>query len=257
MFANIRLLKILTILNLLATTGAGWWVYTKGSHTIDVDDLENLLEELAENNPHFLVSLLNEAANESAENEKESLEQNIFQNRMDVLKAGFSIKTYSSPAQKELVIFADMTDANSIMYLKNIQKILASMNCSIHLIPISMFGKKSSNQAELIWAASLQNPQKAFHLALTYNAVEGAQNNPIAEAEKLGLDTKKLLHDKASKHVYEEVSHKTKLAEKLGIGSPSIFLLTASEAYLFPPAEAIDIPKLIENPTTDLDEEVE
>ena len=140
-----------------------------------------------------------------------------------------------------------MTDAGSLMYLQNVQKALPKMNCSVFIVPISMFGKKSVEQAELIWAASLQSPEKAFHLALTYNTVEGSKNNTMVEAKKLKLDTKKLSFDKATKHVYEHVFFKTKLAEKLDMAPPSIFLFTDTEAYILPPAEAADIPELIEH----------
>ena len=74
----------------------------------------------------------------------------------------------------------------------------------------------------------------------------------MVEAKKLKLDTKKLSFDKGTKHVYEDVFFKTKLAEKLDIASPSIFLFTAAEAHILPPAEAGDIPKIIEHPHNSL-----
>ncbi len=247
MFINPRLLSILTVLNLIATAGIGWYVCAKSSR--DLSTLENSLDALAEKDPRFFVSLLNKSANEHAQNTEQTLEKNIFQNKEKIIKAGFCIKHHPG---NELVVFADMTDAGSLMYLQNVQKALPKMNCSVFIVPISMFGKKSVEQAELIWAASLQSPEKAFQLALTYNTVEGSKNNPMAEAKKLKLDTKKLSFDKGTKHVHEDVFFKTKLAEELDIASPSIFLFTETEAHILPPAEAADIPELIEHPAHEL-----
>jgi hypothetical protein len=247
MFINPRLLSIFTILNLIATAGIGWYVCTKDSR--DLSTLEGSLEELAEKDPRFFVSLLNKSANDNLKSTEKSLEKNIFQNKEKIIKAGFCIKHHSG---NELVVFADMTDAGSLMYLQNVQKALPKMNCSVFIVPISMFGKKSVEQAELIWAASLQSPEKAFQLALTYNAVEGSKNNTMAEAKKLKLDTKKISFDKGTKHVHEDVFSKTKLAEKLDIASPSIYLFTPTEAYILPPAEATDVPELIEHPQNSL-----
>ncbi len=257
MFANIRLLIILTALNLLATAGIGWWVYTKHNNAMDVDNLENLLEELAENNPHFLVSLLNEAANESVEHEEDILETNAFTNKVDILKAGFSVKIHQNVIQKTLVVFVDMANAHSLTYLKNVQMALANLNCSVRVIPVSMFGGKSTEQAKLITAASLQSEEKAFQLALTYNTVEGAENIMMKSAEKLGLNIKKLSQDMQAKAVSEAVANQTKLAENLMIpGVPCMILLTIDKAYVLPPVEAKDLPILIEHPTAELADEL-
>ena len=250
MFINPKLLSILTALNLIATAGIGWYVCTNDS--LGLSTLEDSLEALAKKDPRFFVSLLNKSANEHTNNTEKTLEKSVFQNKETIIKAGFCVKHHSG---NELVVFADMTDAGSLMYLQNVQKALPKMNCSVFIIPISMFGKKSYEQAELIWAASLQSTEKAFQLALAYSTVEGSKNNPMVEAKKLKLDTKKLSFDKATKHVNEAVWDKVKLAKKLDVGSPSIFLLTATKAYHLPPVEAADIPKLIENPTTNLAEE--
>ncbi len=247
MFVNIRLLTILTVLNLLATTGVGLWVYTNHNSTMDVDDLEDLLQELSEDNPHFLVSLLNEAAKESTEIDEEALEGNILKNRDAILKAGFSIKPYKNSDQKTLVIFADLADAYSLTYLKNVQTALSSINCSVHIIPVSIFGEKSTEQAKIITAASLQNVEKAFQLALTYNPVEGAENHMMKASEKLGFDMARLSKDIQA--VVETVANQTKMAEDLMVpGAPSMFLLTTNEAYFLLPVEAQDLPNLIEHP---------
>ncbi len=247
MFINPRLLSILTVLNLVATAGIGWYVCTKDSR--DLSTLEDSIEALAEKDPRFFVSLLNRSANEHTKNTEKTLEKSIFQNKEKIVKSGFCIKHHSG---KELVVFADMTDAGSLMYLQNVQKALPKMNCSVFIVPISMFGKKSGEQAELIRAAAIQSPEKAFQLALTYSAVEGSKNNPMAEAKKLKLDTRKLSFDKGTKHVHEDDFFKTALAEKLDISSPSIFLFTDTQAHILPPAEAADIPELIEHPQNSL-----
>jgi hypothetical protein len=246
MFINPKLLSILTFLNLIAIAGIGWYVCTKDSR--DLSTLEGALKALAEKDPRFFVSLLNKSANEHNKNTEKTLEKNIFQNKEKIIKSGFCIKHHSG---KELVVFADMADAGSLMYLQNVQKALPKMNCSVFIVPMSMFGKKSDEQAELIWASALQSPEKAFQLALTYNTVEGSKNNPMAEAKKLKLDTKKLSFDKDTKHVYEAVWDKTKLAEKLDIVSPGIFLFTETEAHILQPAEAEDLAKSVEISTLD------
>lgn len=252
MFSNIRFLTILTVLNLAATAGIGWWVYTKeGSNAIDVEELEDLLEELSQSNPHFLVSLLNESANESAEDDEEELESNILSKRADISKAGFVLKEQKSASQKELIIFGDMINSDSLTYLKNVYSVLANLNCSVRLIPISMFGAKATEQAKLITAAALQSIEKAVQLALAYTPVEGAQNNMIAVAEKLGLSTTRLSQEIQAKAIDEIIIRQTKMSEELAIpGVPCIFLLTADKAYILPPMEAKDLPALIENPQT-------
>ncbi len=249
MAVNVKLLTILVTLNLLVTGGLGLWIYTKPNTTMDTNDLENLLEELAEDNPHFLVSLLNEAANESTEIDEEVLEENAFKNRDAILKAGFCIKPYKGSVQKTLIIFADLADAHSLMYLKNVQTALNNINCSVHVIPVSMFGDKSTEQAKIITAASLQNMERAFQLALTYNTVEGAENQVMKASEKLGFDIAKLLRD--IKVVDQAIVKQTQLAETLMIpGVPTIFLLTSDEAHHLLPVEAKDLPGLIEHPKT-------
>ena len=243
MIVNHRLFSILTALNLIATAGVGWYVCTKDSR--DLNTLEDSLVALAEKDPRFFVSLLNKSANTHTKSIEKTLEKSIFQNKEKIINSGFCIKHHSG---NELVVFADMTDAGSLMYLQNVQKALPKMNCSVFIVPISMFGKKSIEQAELIWAASHQSSEKAFQLALTYNAVEDSKNNLMVEAKKLKLDTKKLSLDKATKHLHEDVFLKTALAEELDIISPSIFLFTAKEAHILAPAEATDIPEHIEHP---------
>ncbi len=246
---NSKFFSVLTILNFILAASIAWWVHTKDDYK--VASLENELEELSEKKPHFLVSLLNKSANVIAKNEEKSMTQQAFQKRTELLKAGFCIKDH---AGADLVIFADMTDANSLSYLKNVRKVLDKLNCSVYLIPISMFGEKSGMQAQLVWAAALQNSQKAFQLALTYIPVEDIANNPIKEAAALGLDIKKLANDRDSNQVQKEISDKTKLAESLGVGVPAIFLFNEKEMHILPPAEAEDLPKLIENPALDLAE---
>lgn len=249
MIVNLRLLTILVILNLLVTGGLGLWICTKPHTAMDTNDLESLLEELAEDNPHFLVSLLNDAAKESTEIDEGVLEENVFKNRDAILKTGFCIKSYQGPVQKRLIIFADMADAHSLTYLKNVQIALNNLNCSIHVIPVSMFGEKSIEQAKIITAASLQNVEKAFQLALTYNTVEGAENQVMKTSEKFGFDIDRLTKD--VKSVDRAVVKQTQLAEDLMIpGVPTMFLLTNTEAHFLLPAEAQDIPNIIAHPKT-------
>ena len=136
MFINPKLLSILTVLNLIATAGIGLYVCTKDSR--DLSTLEGSLEALAEKDPRFFVSLINKSANDNLKSTEKTLEKNIFQNKEKIIKAGFCIKHHSG---NELVVFADMTDAGSLMYLQNVQKALPKMNCSVFIVPISMFGK--------------------------------------------------------------------------------------------------------------------
>ncbi len=250
MFANLRLVTILTAINLLTTAGLGWLIYQKDMVEIDLEDLEASLEELAQSNPQFLVSLLNHAANSSAEDDTLILEETIFKNRAEVLKSGFAIKKQQAHSQKALVIFSDMTCPHCIAFLKNVDTALPKLNCSVVIIPISMLGEKATIQAKLITAASLQSAEKAFKLALNYNGSEGAANNMLAEAEKLGLDRLKISQEIDSKAVTEAVAQQTKMAEdSLLPGVPSIFLFTSDQAYFMMPVEAKNLPDLIEHPT--------
>lgn len=228
----------------MATTGIAWLLCKEDGY--DTSSLESALEEIAEKKPHFLVSLLNKSANAIVKNEEKSLEQQVFQMRSQILKAGFCIMNHSD---NNLVVFADMADPNSLAYLNNVKKALAGLKCGVYIIPIALFGQKSTAQATLIWAAALQNPQKAFELALTYNPIEDT-NDQMKEAAKLELNTKKLISDSNLDTLRQEIIDKTKLAETLGVGAPAIFLFKEGHAYILPPAEANDIPKLIEHPAS-------
>lgn len=248
MLVNIRWITFFVVFNVLVTAGISWWVCRK-SNTIDVDDLEYLLEELSETNPHFLVSLLNKAAQESTELDEETLEKNAFENREAILKAGFNIKVYQASNQKTFVIFVDLADAHSLTYLKKVWEVLEKLHCSIRIIPVSMFGEKSNAQAKFVTAAALQSAEKALQLAFIYNTVEGAQNDMMKASKELGLDSDKLSKD--MKVVDQIIVKQTQLAEDLMIpGVPTMLLLTNDEARLLLPVEAQDLPTLIESPKT-------
>lgn len=239
---------VLAVFNLLLSIFLGLWIYNKNAEPFNVDKLETLLGELAESNPQFLVSLLNNSANINAQNDTQLLEDNIFKNRSTILKSGFYIKKYKSDQQKTLLIFTDMTCPHCINFLKNIDSALNSLSCSVIMIPISMLGEKSTYQAKLITAASLQDVKKAFKLGLSFQAFEGAENNMMKNAEKIGLDVVKLTQAIESTAVIETVNQQTKLAEDLQLpGVPSIFLLTFNSAYFVPPVEAKDMSDIIDN----------
>jgi hypothetical protein len=248
MFVNIRWIAFFVAFNLLVTTGISWWV-SKESGNLDVDDLEDLLEELSEANPHFLVSLLNKAAQESTEIDEETLEKNVFENQETILKAGFKVKTYQASDQKTFVIFADLADAHSLAYLKKVKEALEKLHCSIRIIPVSMFGEKSSAQAKFVTAAALQNAEKAFQLALSYDTLDGAQNDMMKASKELGLDLDKLSKDMQAAD--QIIIQQTQLAEDLMIpGAPTMFLLTEDGARFLVPVEAQDLPALINPPKT-------
>lgn len=253
---KIRIFNISTVLNLLVSIALGFWIYSdKRADVLTIEGLECLLEELSRKNPQLFVSLLNSSANSSAKNDTQVLESSVFKNRAAILKSGFFIKKYQTDLQKTLVVFSDMTCPHCITFLKNVDTVLSNINCSVVIIPISVLGEKSTYQAQLITAASLQDVKKAFKLSLLYKAFEGAENNMMRAAEKIGLDVVKLSQAIDSKPVIEAVSHQTKIAEDLRLpGVPSMFLLTADIAYFLPPVEAKDIPNLIDNP---LQEEAE
>ncbi len=249
MLLKTKLITILTVFNLLASAGIGWWVYNKNNHVLNVNDLECLLEDLAHSNPQFLVSLLNNSANNNEKNDTQILEKVIFKKRLELLKSGFSIKKQHTDPQKTLVIFSDLTCPHCITFLKNVDAALLNLNCAVIIIPISMLGEKATYQAKLITAASLQDSKKAFKLALLYKPLEGDENNMLGEAGKLGLDLIKLSQEIESKPVTDSVIQQTKIAEDSFLpGVPSIFLITFYQAYFIPPVEAKDLPNLIENP---------
>lgn len=245
-----RVFTILTVFNLFVSFALGCWIYNnKRTDALTIEGLECLLEELSQKNPQLFVSLLNSSANSSAKNDTHILESAVFKNRSTILKSGFFIKKYQTDLQKTLVVFSDMTCPHSITFLKNINTALPNINCSVVIIPISILGEKSTYQAKLITAASLQDIQKAFKLSLLYKAFEGAENNMMRDAEKIGLDVVKLSQAIDSVPVIEAVVHQTKIAEDLQLpGVPSMFLLTSDLSYFLPPVEAKDIPNLIDNP---------
>lgn len=244
---NLKSVSILSIVNFLLIIAIALWLFIGRQKNCS---LEQSLEEIVEKNPHFLVSLLNKSANEFVRIEEKNTENQAFERRQELIDAGFCVKSGTD----NLIIFADMADANSLMYLKNVEKVLNKLKCSVYIIPISIFGEKSTRQAQLIVAASSQNPRKALQLALAFNTMEDAQNNTQKEAKKLGLNFKKLLSESNAEKMREAISSKTQLAETLGVSAPSIFLIKKKEAYILPPAEADDLVKLIDNPELALDE---
>lgn len=239
---NPRFVSVLSIINFLLMIGVVLWL-AKGDQPFA--SLEQALEDLTEKNPHFFVSLLNKSANAFAKTEEKNIEGQAFERRQELLDAGFCIKKGD---EESLVIFADMADANSLTYLKNVQKVLGKISCSIYIIPIAIFGEKSTQQGIFIMAAALQDPSKAFSLALTFDPLEGAKNNSEKTIKALGLDFKKLMLECQNEKKKEEILSKTQLAETLGGSVLSIFLIKKNDAYLLPPAEAEDLSKLIKNP---------
>jgi len=240
---NSKFVSVLSIVNFLLIISVILWLAMKGDHSFA--SLEQALEDLTEKNPHFLVSLLNKSANTFAKVEEKNIEDHAFERRNELLQAGFCVKKGND---ESLVIFADMADINSLTYLKNVQKVLSKLSCSVYIIPITIFGEKSTQQGICITAAAAQDPQKAFSLALTFDPLEGAKNNSEKTIKALGLDFKKLTQECQNEKRKEDILAKTQLAETLGGSVLSIFLIKRNEAYILPPAEAEDLSKLIENP---------
>lgn len=256
MFLNFRFAAILIMVNLVISASLAWWISSQNTGEISAKKLEYLLEEISQNNPRFLVSLLNHAANSNAENDAIALEEAIFEKRAEILKSGFLIKKSEVQLQKTLIIFSDMTCPHCITFLKNVHVALPDLHCNVLVIPISVLGEKASYQAKLITSASLQNSEKAFKLALKYNASDGVENDMIAEAEKLGLNPASISQDIWSNPVVETIAKQTRIAEDISLpGVPSIFLLTTDQAYFLPPVEAKNLPGLIENPTLKITDE--
>lgn len=243
-------LAILLALNLCGTMVLAW--KNTGQKTVESTDLVVLLQDIAEKDPQFFVSLLNKSANQANDKRQSSFTQSVLAKKDEILSLGIALKTLEG-ANKTLVIFADMTCANCLTYLKKIETALPNLNCSVQLVMMNIFGKKAVAQAVLIQAASLQSAEKALKLALLYNPIVGAKNTIMISAKKLGFDMKKLKNDAKSKHVYEENYIKQdQLSKSLDVGAPGVFLITSDNAYIIPPSEALDIPKLVENPNSSL-----
>lgn len=245
-----KFFMVLAIINFLISAVLMLYMYNnnqKNKESLDVHQLENLLEELSERKPHFLVSLLNNSANINASDDTAELEKNVFARKTVILKSGFYIKKYNSAQQKTLIIFTDMTCPHCNNFLKNVDIALNELNCSIVIIPISMLGEKSTYRAKFITAASLQDTKKAFKLSLLLTS-DSTDDNLMKTAEKIGLDVVKLSQTIESKTITNTVVMQTKLAEDLHLpGVPTICLLTINGAYFIPPLEANDLPITINN----------
>ena len=59
-FSKISSIKLILVLNLVLTLLIGFWVYKQDGNSIKTEELETLLQDIAENDPQFFVSLLNE-----------------------------------------------------------------------------------------------------------------------------------------------------------------------------------------------------
>lgn len=243
-----KFVSILSVMNFLLIMGVISWLVIRGNHK---NSLEHELEELTNQNPQLFVSLLNKSANMFAKNEEQNIENKVLEEKEDILKAGICIK---KGYQESLIIFADMADANSLSYLKNVKKVLNKLACSVYVIPIAIFGDKSIQQGIFIIAAAMQNPQKAIDFALTFDPAEGAKNNLEKEAKKQRLNFKKLISDSRVEKTRDEILAKTLLAETIGASAPFVLLIKKEQAYMLPPSEAADLLRLIDNPRSILTE---
>lgn len=258
MTSKTNLAIIISCISIATSIGTVFWVNQNNNEYVNVNNFEDMLEEVAKENPKMLVNLLNDSANSEKLDQQNQVESFIFKNKGKVLSAGFTLKKPEKPSPKSLVIFMDMTCPHCITFLKNVHNVLSELQCSITIIPISVLGEKSSQEARLIMAASLQNPAQAVSLALTYDSVNPENNNRMADAKAIGLDSEKLSQIMNSKAIDEAVVAQTKLSEAAGIpGIPSIFLIDTEKAYFLPPAEAKDLKNLVLNPEQETENESE
>lgn len=242
---------VISCTSILITLGTLFWVHQNNNQniTLTLNTFEDMLEEVAKANPKIFVNLLNASATSEQSNQQEELEEFIFKHKGKVLSCGFTIKKNKNPSPKSLVIFMDMTCPHCITFLKKINTALNDLDSTVVIIPISVLGELSTQEANLIMAASLQNTAKAIALALTYDTINTENNNRMADATAIGLNTEKLSQNINSKAVIESVKTQTKLSEQAGIpGIPSIFLITEEKAYFLPPSEIKDLENMVTNP---------
>lgn len=253
-----NLALIIACISMITSLGTVFWVKQNNNEFVNINNFEDMLEEVAKENPKMLVNLLNDSASSEQIDQQNQVESFIFKNKGKVLSAGFVLKKPEKPSPKSLVIFMDMTCPHCITFLKNVHTALAELDCTVVIIPISVLGETSAQEAQLIMAASLQSPEKAVKLALTYNSVNIASNNRMADATAIGLDNEKLLQTINSKAISDAIIVQTKLSEAAGIpGIPSIFLINEENAYFLPPAEAKDLKNLVLNPEPETEDESE
>jgi protein-disulfide isomerase len=249
---------IIACASLAITLATAFWVYQNSDQYVNAHNFEDLLEEAVKENPKLLVNLLNDSANIEQMDQQNQVESFIFKNKSKILSSGFLLKKTEKPSSKSLVVFIDMTCPHCITFLKNINLALQELESSVVIIPISVLGEKSSQEARLIMAASLQDPEKAVNLALTYDAVNLNNNNRMADATVIGLDSEKLSQTMNSKAIVEAVDAQTKLSEAAKIpGIPCIFLISDDAVHFLPPAEAKDLKNLVLNPEQETDDESE
>lgn len=249
MKSKANLAIFLSCLSICIAIVALFMAHQNSEQYVNVNNFEELLEEAVTKNPKLLVNLLNDSANNEQQDQQSQVESFIFKNKGKILSSGFLLKKPEKPSPKSLVIFMDMTCPHCINFLKNVNNALSELDCSVTIIPINVLGEKSMEEACLIMAASLQSPEKAVKLALTYDSVNPENNNRMKNATDIGLDNEKLSQIINSKAISEAVAAQTKLSEAAGIpGIPSIFLIDSEKAYFLPPAEAKDLKTLVLNP---------
>lgn len=249
MKSRVNLAILISCASMLITLGTLFWVHYNSSQNISRNNFEDLLEEVAKENPKIFVNLLNASVINEQSNQQEELEEFIFKHKGKVLSCGFTIKQNHNISPKSLVIFMDMTCPHCITFLKKINTALKDLDSTVIIIPISVLGELSTQEANLIMAASLQSATKAIKLAITYDSVNHENNNRMADATSVGLNTEKLSQNINSKAVTESVANQTKLSEKAGMpGIPSIFLITEEKAYFLPPSEMEELKGMIANP---------
>lgn len=249
MKSRVNLAIVISCASMLITLGTLFWAHQNNNQNITLNNFEDLLKEVAKANPKILVNLLNDSATNEQSNQQAELEEFVFKNKGKVLSCGFTIKKNHNLSPKSLVIFMDMTCPHCITFLKKINTALNDLDSTVIIIPISVLGELSTQEANLIMAASLQSAEKAINLALTYDSVNSENNNRMANATTIGLNIEKLSQNINSKAVTESVANQTKLSEKAGIpGIPSIFLITEEKAYFLPPSEIENLKSMIANP---------
>lgn len=187
--------------------------------------IKQLVKEYLLEKPEIIREALQELENRAAQEEKQRQKKLVSENRELLVNEKYSYVTGNPKADITVVEFFDYNCPYCRQSLKDIVKLLDDdKNVRVVLKEYPILGEASQQASLAAIAARKQNKYMEYHKALL--SAKGRINKAtiIAVAEKVGLDTKRLEKDMASKEVKEELQKNIEVGVKLGINGTPTFI---------------------------------
>lgn len=187
--------------------------------------IKQLVKEYLLEKPEIIREALQELEIRAAKEEKQRQKKLVTENQELLLNEKYSYITGNPKADVTVVEFFDYNCPYCRQSLSDIVKLLdEDKNIRVVLKEYPILGEASQQASLAAIAARKQNKYMEYHKALL--SAKGRINKAtiIAVAEKVGLDTKKLEKDMASKEVKEELQKNIEVGVKLGINGTPTFI---------------------------------